>query len=168
MVLYNPFEKDPKTRPKRSPWRRRPDRIVGLQERGSLDRRLDSIARRLQDAAVTNTIRETTECTILNSKSGQLLFPFLVIEAKSESGRGFNVCGRQTALPIWKMLKIQEELQSQSKRNLDYGGPLVWYIAYRGEAWRLYGCYTVTKEGKVSYVRQMVYHMEKYRATEHN
>jgi hypothetical protein len=108
-----------------------------------------------QDAAVTNTIRETTKCTVLNSNSGPLLFPFLVIEAKSESGEGFNVCGRQTALPIWKMLKIQEELQSQSKMKIEYGGPLVWYIAYRGEAWRLYGCYAVKKKEKVCYVRLM-------------
>jgi hypothetical protein len=159
MVLYNPFEEAPKKSSKPFPRSRRPDRIIGFQETGSLNRRLDSIARWLQDAAVTHTIRETTECTVLNSKSGRLLFPFLVIEAKSESGEGFNVCGRQTALPIWKMLKIQEELQSQSKRNLEYGGPLVWYIAYRGETWRLYGCYTVKKKGKVYYVRPMAQHM---------
>ncbi len=153
MVLYNPFEKAPKKSSKRTPRKRRPDRIIGFQETGSINRRLDSIARWVQNEAVTNTIRDTIECTVLNSKSGQLLFPFLVIEAKSESGEGFNFCGRQTALPIWKMLKIQEELQSQSKRSLEYGGPLVWYIAYRGEAWRLYGCYTVKKEGKICYVR---------------
>jgi len=152
-VLYDPFKKAPKKSTKTNPRKRRPDRIVGFQETRSLERRLDSIAQWLPNAGVTKTIRETTEYTVLNSKGGQLLFPFLVIEAKSENGFGFGVCRRQTALPIWKMLRIQKELQSQSKRNLEYGGPLVWYIAYRGKEWRLYACYTVEEDGKVYYVR---------------
>jgi hypothetical protein len=157
MLLYDPFEKPSKKFSKTSSTRtRRPDRIIGFQDTGSLARRLDPIAHRLQDEAGIKTIRETTECTVLNHKSGLLLFPFLVIEAKSETGEGFSACARQTAFPIWKMLKIQEELQSKSGENLEYGGPLLWYIAYRGEEWRLSGCYTVKKQGSVYYVCLLV------------
>jgi len=138
---------------KTSPIRNRePDRILGLQETGSFNRRLESIARRLQDEAGIQTIRETVECTVLNHKSGLLLFPFLVIEAKKETGKGISACTRQTAFPIWKMLKIQEELHSKSQEILEYGGPLLWYIAYRGDEWCVSGCYTVEKKGKTHYV----------------
>jgi hypothetical protein len=161
MILYDPFQKSSKkSKTLSTPGERRPDRILGFQDTGSLARRLDArqldqldpIAHRLQEEAGIVTIRETLECSVLNHKSRLLLFPFLVIEAKSEAGESISACNRQTAFPIWKMLKIQEELQSRSDKSLDYGGPLLWYIAYRGEQWVLSGCYTVEKEGKTCYV----------------
>ncbi len=109
--------------------------------------------RQLQDEAGTKSIRELVESTVLNHKSGTLLFPFLVIEAKSENGASHASCTRQTAFPIWKMLKIQEELQAKAHMKLEYGGPLLWYISYTGQHWCLSGCYTAEKHGKPSYVR---------------
>lgn len=159
MILYDPFQNQSKKSAKASsPLKRRPDRIIGFRNTRSFDRRLDPIARRLQDGAGTVTIREMVECTVLNHKSGLLLFPFLVIEAKSERGEPNSACNRQTAFPIWKMLKIQEELQFKSHQTPEYGGSLLWYISYRGAEWSLSGCYTVEKDGKTCYVGLLSQH----------
>ena len=134
---------------------RRPDRILGFQETNSLSRRLaqyDLMAGKLGDDPALKTLWETVESTVLNHKGNALLFPFLVIEAKSRYGDSFDACDIQTALPILKMLKIQEDLQAKSQMTLEYGGPLLWYIAYRGEDWRLSVCYISEKSDEHLYV----------------
>jgi hypothetical protein len=144
MVLYNPFEQHRE--------KRRPDRIIGFQRTGSFGRRPDETARQLQNDAGIRTIGEMIQATVLNDNSGPLLFPFLVIEAKSEHGKAHSDCDDQTAFPIWKMLKIQEELQDKSELQLDYRGPLLLYISCRGDDCRLFGCYIGKKDGKKTYV----------------
>ncbi|OBT65441.1 hypothetical protein VE03_06066 [Pseudogymnoascus sp. 23342-1-I1] len=134
--------------------RRRPDRMLGFQETGSFSSRLmkyNLMARRLGKEASLETIWETVQSTVLNHKGNSLFFPFLVIEAKSRIGKPFDDCNIQTALPILKMLKIQEGLQRESQMTLEYGGPLVWYIAYRAEDWRLSAGYTSEKPDGPSY-----------------
>jgi hypothetical protein len=134
--------------------RRRPDRILGFRETGNFSRRLEKynlMAGQSENEAGLKTIWETVESTVLNHKGNSLLFPFLLIEAKSRNGASFEDCNRQSALPILKMLKIQEDLQRKSQITLEYGGPLVWYIAYRGEDWHLSGCYISDKSGGPSY-----------------
>ncbi len=125
--------------------KRRPDRLLGFQETNSLRRRLDQnnlMVGQLGDDADPKILWETVESTVLNHKGNALLYPFLVIEAKSRTGASFDKCNMQTAQPILKLLKIQEDLQAQSQMTLEYGGPFIWYIAYRGEDWRLSVCYT--------------------------
>jgi hypothetical protein len=116
--------------------RRRLDRMLGFQETGSFSSRLmkyNLMARRLEKEAGLETIWDTVQSTVLNHKGNSLFFPFLVIKAKSRIGKPFDDCNIQTALLILKMLKIQEGLQRESQMTLEYGGPLVWYIAYRAE-----------------------------------
>lgn len=128
--------------------RRRPNRIIGFQETHSFTRRLekhDFVAAESENEAGNVTLWDTVESTILNHKGKALLFPFLIIEAKSRHGAPFDYCNLQTAAPILKMLKMQEDIQKKSNMTLEYGGPLVWYIAYRGEDWRLSGCYVSDK-----------------------
>jgi hypothetical protein len=147
---FDSFENDSEERIKR----RRPDRILGFQETGSFIRRLEKynlMAGRSENEAGVETIWKTVESTILNHKGNSLLFPFLIIEAKSRIGASFEDCNMQSALPILKMLKIQEDLQRKSRTTLEYGGPLVWYIAYRCEDWHLSGCYISEKPGGPSY-----------------
>ena len=76
-----------------------------------------------------------------------ILYPFLIIEAKSEKGNpGFEAVEAQTAFPIRTFLKIQAQLKAQDAFSLD---PLVWFMAFSGEQWHVYGC--VIEENK--YVR---------------
>jgi len=106
----------------------------------------------IQNKAGTKTIREVIKTTVAKHKNKLLLFPFLVIEAKAEDREGPHACDIQTAFPIWKMLKIQEELQEKTGKSLNYRGPLLWYISYQGTNWEVSGCYTAERNGKPSYV----------------
>jgi hypothetical protein len=68
---------------------------------------------------------------------GKVLYPFLIIEAKSEKGScGFESIEAQTAFPIRTLLKLQNDLGSASESGLK---PLVWFLANQGEDWRVYG-----------------------------
>lgn len=69
-----------------------------------------------------------------------LLYPFLILEAKSEKhGHGFGSIERQTAFPIRTLLKIQRTLQTNSGAD-SYLSPLVWFLGNQGDEWRVYGC----------------------------
>ena len=75
--------------------RRRPDRIIGFQETHSFSRRLekyDPMAGQSENEAGKVTLWETVESTVLNHKGNSLLFPFLIIEAKSRHGAPFDYC----------------------------------------------------------------------------
>ncbi|KAI9766384.1 MAG: hypothetical protein M1839_004916 [Geoglossum umbratile] len=135
---------------------RKPDRIYGLQQTNNFEKELGKRAQmvhHLANAASTQRVMDTIESTPLQGRGDPLIFPFLIAEAKSAEGGGFAACGLQTAFPIWKLLKIQEQLEATTGRGLrEQGGPLVWYVAYRGENWRISGCYTTEEEqGRVCY-----------------
>jgi hypothetical protein len=76
---------------------------------------------------------------------GLVSYPFLILEAKAEKGAvGFSAVEAQTAFPIRTLLKIQQELQTVSEPNHENDpGPLVWFLANRGEEWRVYGSIVV-------------------------
>ena len=77
-----------------------------------------------------------------------LLFPFLLLEAKAEKSKtGFYGIQIQSAFPLWALLRLQEELQLCNQESEPSFSPLVWFIATRGDAWKVYGCY-LTKEGR--------------------
>ncbi len=99
------------------------------------------------------SIGELVQSSPFRDESDPLLFPFLILEAKSEkSSSGFDDITIQTAFPILALLKLQRELKTHvNDEELD-GGPLVWFFANRGDAWRVYGCY-MTEETAVEYVR---------------
>jgi hypothetical protein len=68
-----------------------------------------------------------------------LLFPFLIVEAKSEKSPDcFTDIEDQTGFAIRALLKLQDDLRSatrvacQSKSE-----PLVWFLSCRGENWRV-------------------------------
>jgi hypothetical protein len=64
------------------------------------------------------------------------VYPFLIIEAKSEKGsQGFESIEAQTALPIRALLRLQQNLQQTCDREFD---PLVWFLACQGDEWRVY------------------------------
>jgi hypothetical protein len=66
-----------------------------------------------------------------------VLYPFLIIEAKSEKGgTGFESIETQTAFPIRTLLKLQKDLSIASGISLK---PLVWFLANQGDKWVFYG-----------------------------
>ncbi|OCL07705.1 hypothetical protein AOQ84DRAFT_294587, partial [Glonium stellatum] len=82
-----------------------------------------------------------------------LLFPFLVLEAKGEKGtENFGHMEIQTAFPIKNALELQYNLLKTHGNTMDVpGGPLVWFLAYRGEDWRVYGAVIYEEEGRPNY-----------------
>jgi len=62
--------------------------------------------------------------------------PFLLVEAKKEyDAPGFRACQYQTAFPVRRLLKAQNDLHSH---ELSSEPCLVWFFAYQGEQWHLY------------------------------
>jgi hypothetical protein len=83
-----------------------------------------------------------------------LLFPFLVLEAKSEKGAdSFGLIEMQTAFCIRTLLKLQADLHvAVGEQTSCLGGPLVWFFASKGEEWRLSAAYTASTEQTLHYV----------------
>lgn len=72
-------------------------------------------------------------------KDTQMTCPFLLVEAKKESGTpGFRSVERQTAFPIRRLLVIQDRVLKTLPHSYSREPPLVWFFAYQGEEWRLY------------------------------
>jgi len=109
----------------------------------------DAIQHRVAGATDLKEPRGIIQFTSFEDRGHPLVLPFLISEAKTERGDSFDSCERQTAFPIWKLLRLQEELQIQAQQLLsEQGGPLVWFFANRGEDWRLYGCYLDTENNE--------------------
>lgn len=89
------------------------------------------------------TIRDLTRYTPCKPRTGgALLFPFLALEAKAEwAPVNFSGIQTQTASPIHLLLNLQRDLQSLKPSQGEVPAPLVWFLGYRGEDWKLYGCY---------------------------
>ena len=67
---------------------------------------------------------------------GNPLYPFLIIEAKSEKSEdGFVSIEQQSAPSLKECLGLQLRLTNESGVPLN---PLVWFVGYRGDEWRLY------------------------------
>lgn len=147
---------------------RRPDRVYGLCQTTNFEDRLGGTAQRVLDSAsqdATSILQTTTasgneellvqdflQATPFHQRGEPLLFPFLLIEAKSEEGKGHRNCGIQTSLPIWGLLKSQERLSELSCPLEELGGPFAWYISYLGDSWRVSGCHVTITTAKKNYV----------------
>lgn len=141
MILHDPLLRS--ELPKQEP-----DRVYGLQATRNFENLLSAPAANTRGFGDRPNIREAIRSSPLREGSEPLLFPFLILEAKSEkSSSGFDDIQAQTAFPIWTLLKLQEELQGKVTDTESEFGPLVWFFANRGDAWRVYGCYA-TEEPK--------------------
>jgi hypothetical protein len=68
-----------------------------------------------------------------------ILFPFLILEAKSEfNSPGFSAIEKQSAFPIKRLVDIQKSLRQKKKKPTDRA--LVWFLAFSGDEWRVYAC----------------------------
>ncbi len=126
-----------------------PDRIYGLRTTKAMEKILQQphTSHLGEDPQLEDVFpkRLTISC---NPDSGgrASIYPFLVMEAKSLKAKSnFQDIEIQTAVPIRNHLYLQLKLQEHEYNNMEVpGGPLSWFLAYVGEAWRVYGCY-VTK-----------------------
>ena len=101
---------------------RKPDRMYGLGMTQSFE-------------IYTRWRREITHSPFKDTGT-PCLYPFLIIEAKSEKQtHGFDHIERQTELPLRTCLMLQRNLETSTGIPLQ---PLVWFVAFRGDEWRLY------------------------------
>jgi len=129
-----------------------PDRVYGLRATRNFQKLLSKQAINSLTSGERLTIGEIVRTSPFKEGVEPLLFPFLVLEAKSEkSANGFGDIQTQTAFPILALLKLQEDLQAKVEDSIPDSGPLVWFFANRGDAWRVYGCY-VTANNPARYV----------------
>ena len=100
----------------------KPDKLIGLRNTA---RYRQSISLHAPNIEYTPTANK------------DLLFPFLVLEAKREKGApGFRAVEMQTAFAIRSLLGLQDGLRRASQDVLQ---PLVWFLGSQGDLWRLYG-----------------------------
>lgn len=129
--------------------KKKPDRIYGLRATKIFEILL-SKPMDFPSTVACNTIGDLVATSPFKYEPDPLLFPFLVVEAKSEhSPNGFDDIRVQTSFPILLLLKLQEKLQEKAANQISGPPPLVWFFAYRGDAWRVYTCY-IKKIGEKS------------------
>lgn len=117
---------------------KKPDRLLGLRVTGRLDRILNQT-----EGPEGNLIGDSVKTSPFKDGCEPLLFPFLVLEAKSEkSPDAFSKINLQTGFAIRALLKLQRDLICATIENQHSGmTPLVWFLSYKGETWRLSGAY---------------------------
>lgn len=121
----------------------RPDRIIGLCQTRTIRSLLEKLDRR--HASPSMTVGQTIRTTPFAEEGEPVVFPFLIMEAKSEkSASSFRDIDMQTAFAIRELVLLQEELE-RATSELGHpeweAAPLVWYFSYRGEQWRLHGAF---------------------------
>lgn len=79
----------------------------------------------------------------LTQTGEHLLFPFIVLEAKSgSSSYDWHSVQMQTAFSIRTLLETQNRLRTATGTQSKWrSGPLVWFFANKGEDWRVYAAY---------------------------
>lgn len=129
-----------------------PDRVYGLQTTRNFEKLLSKPAMNSFINSESLSIGEVIRASPFKEGVEPLLFPFLILEAKSEkSSNGFEDIQTQTAFPILALLKLQHDLQAKVGDSISEVSSLVWFFANRGDAWRVYGCY-VTADIPPQYV----------------
>ncbi len=142
-----------------------PDRVYGLQKTKNFAKALCSPSSKpVRADGGPVLVDETIRITPFKQVGEPLLFPFLILEAKSAKGDDFDSIQKQTAFPIRTLLKIQADLRNECEQRISWqGGPLVWFLYNRGEDWRVAACFVENTDDEESYVCfQTIYFMFGY------
>jgi hypothetical protein len=117
-----------------------PDRVIGLTETENFRALLNSYDNRTIAGNEWKRLRETIKYSPFVSEVKPLLFPFLIVEAKSsKSGFNFHAIGSQTMFCIKNFLELQMNLRlATGKGSFE---PLVWFVCYAGQFWNISACY---------------------------
>ncbi|KAK5167487.1 uncharacterized protein LTR77_007186 [Saxophila tyrrhenica] len=132
--------------------KQRPDRVIGLRETKNIRHLLDQPPRG-HPGTQARDIRGLVRCAPYKWQSSPLLYPFLVLEAKSDvAPTSFKDISTQTSFPIWSLLNLQRDLRLFHIKESEGPEALVWFLGYRGNDWKLYGCYiTQQADSKCDY-----------------
>lgn len=135
------------------PAEQKPDRVFGFRKTSRFRRLLDE---EMSDPKFEGQeLRDTLECSPFHEMRDQVLFPFLVLEAKSETGDSFDDIEIQTAFAIKKLLDIQHKLHQKTGAKSQWqSGPLVWFLSNRGHDWRIAAACVDVHDDTVKYVRR--------------
>ncbi|KAJ5645636.1 hypothetical protein N7507_011647 [Penicillium longicatenatum] len=115
-----------------------PDRIFGLRQTDNFRFLLDSTDKRHTETS-NAILRESIEHSPFSAEPEPLLFPFLMIEAKSSKGADRAEVQMQSAFCLRRLLKLQHDLVAATGEETEWAtGPLVWFLGTRGEQWDLY------------------------------
>jgi hypothetical protein len=117
-----------------------PDSIFGLRQTRNIQNLLND-TRRAQGISEPNPrqLHEELDPSPIDQPlcqiGDELLYPFLVLEAKSSTADcDWYSIQLQSAFPIRTFLETQRRLQDAAKSKQ---APLVWFFANRGEDWRI-------------------------------
>ena len=134
------------------PAEQKPDRVYGYRKTSRFIQLLDREISLPQFEG--QELRDVLECSPFNELRDQVLFPFLVLEAKCENGDSFDDVETQTAFAIKKLLDIQFKLKSATgERSQWLSGPLVWFLSNRGDDWRVAAAFVEEQGAELHYVR---------------
>lgn len=134
--------------------RKRPDRIHGLRRTKNIDILLQTQFWHDGPLRYEKVVEEVIRPISLQREDEGLLYPFLIMEAKSEKGASsFERIETQTCFPIKQALQLQQKLFKVRGDTMDIpGGPLVWFMANHGEDWRVYSAHIEGTEAQPRYV----------------
>ena len=124
---------------RRLPKGEQPDRMYGLRQ-----------TRNFEDMLYTSHedkfVRDTVKSSPLSEDGQPLLFPFVLVEAKSSrSMDDWHSIKLQTAFPIYTFLEVQRSLRTATgQKTTGRLEPLVWFFMSKGEDWVL--CAGFTKD----------------------
>lgn len=151
----------------------KPDAIYGLRRTRDIENLLyDSRKRMLDEDDDPRQLHELLEPSpsdnAISPTGDPLLYPFLVIEAKSgQAQKDWHSINMQTAFPIRAFLQIQARLQHTADPRGSFG-PLVWFFSYKGEDWRLSMAFmqeTTTEENRIGDVIYVSHACPRYSRT---
>jgi hypothetical protein len=131
--------------------REKPDRVYGLRRTNKLQRLLLCTNNRCEGKLIGDVVKTSP----FLADGDPVLFPFLVLEAKSDkSADSFKDIEVQTAFSIRELLRLQDDLYQAANGTRDeaHMRPFVWFISYRGEQWRVSAAFVEKKKGVCHYV----------------
>lgn len=150
----------------------RPDRVYGLRQTRNIENLMfDEVDRMFHEDPdlIGKQVNEIVDQP-LSQVGDPILFPFLVLEAKSSSaGDSWHAIQMQTAFSIKTLLDTQHRLHSVvGARSKWETGPLVWFLANRGEDWRISLAYTEAVRAKPRTVGTIEYVSPNFRLAIHS
>lgn len=115
--------------------RQKPDRIYGLRQTRNFKEALNAPC----DGVEPKLVRDVLGKYPCSEVGESLLFPFMVMEAKSgKSNDDWHSIRLQSCFSVFTFLEHQQKLKSANGRRSKWeSGPLVWFFMNKGEDWRV-------------------------------